>query len=500
VVSNTHARAWLYGRLGLGMALWVGVHVLGLAAEVKDPDKVLRRLQYNYTAEDVAQLKAQSAATFMAQCIEQARNDLQTRASQPQPTVAQLMEQDHQSLLGVQALSPDEATVLRRQNRVWQNEQRDQTVQDSLGFYQTNPNGLAPRYLWFWSNHFNVFGDKGHVRLFLRSYETQAIGAHAFDTFPALLKSAVLHPAMLVYLDNQNNHKGKLNENLAREVLELHTLGEGQGYTQADVQTLAKALTGYTYVKINQPGSDNFCRRAGCLILGNTGAVFEPKLHDTSDKFFMGKLYPGRADGAELLDMLNDIAMSPATAKRISTKLAQYFIGDEFPSALVDHLQKTYLQTGGDLKQVLQTLLTHPAFLQAQQRWVSDPLSHWIGQVRQLRQLGQDLPPKRLVWLLRQTGAPHHGRVTPDGYPLASSAWDSASTLSVRLEAAGALGAEYARPLHQGGPATQPIRRALLETLSAKLGPNSQQILMPYQDNLGRWLSLYFLSPEAVYF
>lgn len=484
----------------LGLLVLLGVHAFGFAAEVKDPDKVLRRLQYNYTSDEVKQLKTQSPSDFMNQRIEQARQDLLARAAKPQPTVVQLMERDYEDLQGVQRLSPDEAAAIRKKNREWQNDEHDKAIEDSLEFYQSNPNGLAPRWLWFWANHFSVFGNKGHVRIFLHSYETQAIGAHVFGTFPELLRAAVLHPAMLVYLDNQNNQKSRINENLAREVLELHTLGEGQGYTQADVQALAKALTGYTYVKINQRGSDHFCRRAGCVPLGNTGAVFEPKLHDASDKFFMGKLYTGREDGGELLDMLNDIAMNPSTAKKVSTKLARYFIGDEFPEMLVARMQKVYLNTGGDLKQVLQTLLSHPAFLQAQHRWVSDPFSHWIGQARLFRQLGLTVQPRRLQGLLRQTGAPHYGRVSPDGYPLGSSAWDSASTLSLRLEAAGPLGADLAKSLGKDGPAMQVARVSVQTALLPQLGPNSQQALMPYQDNLGRWLSVYFLSPEVVYF
>lgn len=470
-----------------------------ISAEVKDPDKVLRRLQYSYSADEVKQLQTQSAEKFMGQRIEQAQQDLLNRARQPQPTVVDVMEQDYQSLLGVQKMSPDEAEALRNKNRLWQSALLDKTVEDSLAFYQTNPNGLAPRLLWFWTNHFNVLGGKGYVRIFLQSYESQAIGSRAFGSFPDLLKSAVLHPAMLAYLDNQNNQKGKVNENLAREILELHTLGEGQGYTQADIQTLAKALTGYTYVKINQPGSNNFCRKAGCLPLGNTGAVFEPTLHDTSDKLFMGKLYRGRDDGAELLEMLRDVAMNPITAKRISTKLATYFIGDDFSAELIKQMQKVYLNTGGDLTQVLQTLLTHPAFLQAQHRWISDPFSHWVGQLRQLRLLGQEMPASRLAWLLRQTGASHYARITPDGYPLNSSAWDSASTLSVRLEAASALGSWLSRQMHTG-TAEREKEIQIMTALRKNLGANSQRAILPYENKFGHWLGVYFVSPEVVYF
>lgn len=474
------------------------LHSVLFAAEVKDPDKVLRRLQYSYTPQEVQQLRAHSAKDFMGARIAQVEQDVQARAKAPQPSMVALLEQEYHNLQGVKVLPADQASTQQRNNGKWKTEVMAQTVEDSLGFYLNTPNGLTARWLWFWSNHFSVHSYKGYVRLFLRHYETNGIGAHVLGTFPELLKSAALHPAMLVYLDNQQNRKDKLNENLAREILELHTLGEGQGYTQADVQALAKALTGYTAPKINEPGSGNLCRKAGCVAVGDSGALFDPSLHDTSNKVFMGKTYAGRADGLELFDMLNDIALNPATAQRIAKRMAVYFVGDEPPPALVEQLKKVYIKSGGNLKMMLSELLTHPSFLQAQHRWVSDPFNHWVGQLRDLKSLGIDCPPNALLRFLRQTGAAHYGRISPDGYPLTSEYWDSASTLSIRLDVADAVVSTLGKHNKQQGNDFN--RTKVLEALKAKLGQSSQQSMRPYEKDWARWLNLYLVSPEVVYF
>ncbi|MGH7028859.1 MAG: DUF1800 domain-containing protein, partial [Stellaceae bacterium] len=199
----------------------------------------------------------------------------------------------------------------------------------------------------FWFNHFNIFSGKGLDRVWIGNYEDQAIRPHALGRFRDLLLAVAEHPAMLVYLDNtQNAAPGSpgargaasgLNENFAREVMELHTLGVNGGYTQDDVTTLARVLTGW---RVNPPGSEKF---------PGVAAIFDGMRHDYSPKMFLGRRLAagGRAQGEEALDIL---AGSPATAHHIAYQLAQYFVADVPPPALVDRLAARFLATGGDIR------------------------------------------------------------------------------------------------------------------------------------------------------
>src|SRR5207253_2223601 len=182
---------------------------------------------------------------------------------------------------------------------------------------------LSPRQLHevmvdFWFNHFNVFSGKGLDDVWIGNYEQQAIRPFVFGRFRDLLFAATKHPAMLVYLDNTLSNASGLNENFARELMELHTLGADGGYTQEDVVTLARILTGWA---VNRPDGGAFPEHA---------AVFEGARHDFTPKVFLGQPLRsrGKAEGEEALDIL---ARSPATAHHIGFELAQYFVADEPP-------------------------------------------------------------------------------------------------------------------------------------------------------------------------
>src|SRR5690348_2417498 len=201
----------------------------------------------------------------------------------------------------------------------------------------------------FWFNHFNVFSGKGLDDIWIGNYESQAIRPFALGRFRDLLFATAKHPAMLVYLDNSmssapgspgaRGNKAGLNENFAREVMELHTLGADGGYTQEDVVTLARILTGWG---INRADAREFPDHA---------AVFEGARHDYGPKVFLN--HPtrsrGKAEGEEALDIL---ARSPATARHIAFKLAQYFVADDPPPALVERLAARFLATGGDIREL----------------------------------------------------------------------------------------------------------------------------------------------------
>ncbi|HSQ05174.1 MAG TPA: DUF1800 domain-containing protein, partial [Burkholderiales bacterium] len=209
-----------------------------------------------------------------------------------------------------------------------------------------SPNQLEEQMTWFWMNHFNVFQFKGPVRALIGDYEEHAIRPHALGRFRDLLAATARHPAMLFYLDNARNANGHINENYARELMELHTMGVNGGYTQRDVQELARILTGFginvsSNIPRMRPGLQDQYVRVGLF-------EFNPNRHDYGDKVFLGRTVQGRGP-AELDEALDRLARHPATAHFVSRKLAVYFVADDPPPALVERMTQTYQRTDGDI-------------------------------------------------------------------------------------------------------------------------------------------------------
>src|SRR3984893_5784199 len=184
------------------------------------------------------------------------------------------------------------------------------------------PDQLRERMTWFWFNHFNVHQYKANVRALVGDYEDRAIRAHALGRFRDLLEATLRHPAMLRYLDNADNAAGHINENYAREIMELHTMGVGSGYTQKDVEELARVLTGVG-IDLNPEGPKLKPELQGQLI--HDGLFeFNPARHDFGDKVFLGQAIKGR--GFDEVDQVLDIlSRRPATAGHISRRLAAFF-------------------------------------------------------------------------------------------------------------------------------------------------------------------------------
>src|SRR5215470_10792728 len=216
--------------------------------------------------------------------------------------------------------------------------------------------GFLERLVWFWSNHFCVSADKGNVRQICGAYEREVIRANVLGRFSDMLLAAESHPAMLIYLDNARSigpdsiaglrQKRGLNENLAREILELHTLGVRTVYTQEDVTRFANVITGWTVIERRDP------ERAGDF-------VFNPNMHQPGAQTVVGKSYAegGVEQGRAVLAAL---ARHPATAKHVATKLARHFVADEPPPALVERLAKRFRDTQGDLKEVSKAMVSAP--------------------------------------------------------------------------------------------------------------------------------------------
>ncbi|HEY7473781.1 MAG TPA: DUF1800 domain-containing protein [Vicinamibacterales bacterium] len=364
----------------------------------------------------------------------------------------------------------------------------------------------------FWFNHFNVFIGKGQVRQYLTDYEQNVIRPHVLGSFRDLLGATAHSPAMLFYLDNfqssspnaavtispemerrlndprlrpeqrrqlmqrlqmrlpQQRQQRGLNENYARELMELHTLGVDGGYTQKDVIEVARALTGWT---IDQP------RMGGAFL-------FRPQMHDANEKVILGANFPkggGQEEGERVLDML---AKHPSTARHISYKLAQRFVADEPPKALVDRAAKKFLDTKGDLREVTRVIITSPEFFAAEayRAKVKTPLEFVVSAIRASGATIVNAQP--LVQAMQQLGMPLYGCQPPTGYSMTADAWVNTGALLNRMNFAVALvnGGQGMAPGRGGRPGRpgQPGQPGPPPNIVGPLGqPGAQQQGLPAQ-------------------
>jgi uncharacterized protein (DUF1800 family) len=299
-------------------------------------------------------------------------------------------------------------------------------------------NPLLARMTEFWFNHLNVFVGKGSVRPFTGHYIINVARAHALGKFEDLLLASARHPAMLYYLDQvqsvaegspgpQGRTRG-LNENYARELLELHTLGVHGGYQQTDVRALARVLTGWT-VGPEVP----------------SGFRFNPRLHDNGRKVIMGQSYPDHLLGGgerEGIEAIRWLARHPSTAHRISLRLARFFVADQPPPALVARLTQSYLASQGDGRVLMKELLASPDFWHPEQRLFKTPMdfacSALTATQTQTPSTGTGPADRRPLTLalgfLAGAGQPLHGWQTPDGYPFDAATWLAPEALTRRAD------------------------------------------------------------------
>ncbi|MGB6308883.1 MAG: DUF1800 domain-containing protein [Steroidobacteraceae bacterium] len=296
---------------------------------------------------------------------------------------------------------------------------------------------LREQMQWFWLNHFSVHQYKANVRWLVGDYAERAIRPHALGRFKDLVLATLEHPAMLQYLDNNQNAVGHINENYARELMELHTLGVGAGYTQVDVQQLARVLTG---VGINvgpppklKPQWQHLYRRSGAF-------EFNPARHDFGSKVLLGHTIEPSGFG-EVEEAVTLIVQTPACARFISRELATYFVADNPPPALVERMAQTFMHADGDIAAVLRTLFLSREFNAALGGKFKDPMRFVVSAVR-FAYDGRAISNARpmLNWLNGLGEAPF-GRQTPDGYPMTELSWASSGQMSRRFEIARAIGA-----------------------------------------------------------
>jgi uncharacterized protein (DUF1800 family) len=366
----------------------------------------------------------------------------------------------------------------------------------------TTDTPFAERLVHFWANHFAVSVQSLPVAVLAGDHENRAIRPHIMGKFADLLKAAVLHPAMLLFLDQAQSigpnsmltrragqraadggRKLGLNENLAREILELHTLGVRSVYTQADVGALARALTGWSVAGLGQRADRLIERMGGSARAGD--ALFLGAMHEPGAQTIIGRRFDG--DGAtKSLAVLDFLATHPATARHIATKLARHFSSDTPPPALVARLEGVFLTSGGDLPALYQTLID------ATECWATTSpkfKTPWDWTVSMLRATGiRQLPDRRgAVGALEQLGQPIWRPGSPAGYDDTAERWAGASGLMLRAE----LAARVA-----GAIADRADPRALAAAILGDAATPSTLNAIARADSPAQGVTLALMAPE----
>jgi uncharacterized protein (DUF1800 family) len=457
---------------------------------------VLNRLGYGPRPGDLQQLEQMGVRRYIDQQLNPERiampADLQARLDALpayRMSVTQLFNDYGPPSFDRNASKEDKQVARQRAAR----ELTPQFHQERLWQATESPCQLQEVMTEFWLNHFNVFEGKDWVRYWVGDYEQNAIRAHALGNFRELLGAVAHHPAMLVYLDNwlssgvntpgaRGRFKG-LNENYARELMELHTLGVDGGYQQTDVITLARILSGWTI-------------DVQAMKEGAAPNRFNMQRHDNGPKVFLGRSIPagGEQEGEAALDML---ASHPATAHFISTKLAQYFVADKPDPALVEKLSQTFLASHGDIRSVLRVLFDSPQFWAREnyQTQFKTPYQFVISSLR--ASATPVLNHKPVDGALNQFGMPLYGWLTPEGYKYSQEAWLNADALLRRINFAGGLAngrSAIARPENTPAPpasASSPVDpRQLQQTLGPAITPDIAATIASTPSNLRAVLML----------
>jgi uncharacterized protein (DUF1800 family) len=343
--------------------------------------------------------------------------------------------------------------------------------------------GFAERLVVFWSNHFCISASKGGLaRMWAGSFEREAIRPHVLGRFADMLMAVEQHPAMLFFLDNQqslgpdsragiNRHRG-LNENLAREIMELHTLGVNGGYTQDDVTSFARVITGWTYAgrlgQLGQPGT----------------FVFNNNAHEPGAQRVLGKVYEagGLAQGEAVL---SDIARHPSTAKFIATKFARHFVADDPPPTLVSRLQDVFTRTDGDLRLLADALVDSDEAWTAPLSKMRSPYEYMIATGRILSRVPEE--PGRYLGGLNLLGQPLWSPAGPNGFPDTNAAWAAPEGMKLRLDIAAQVAAKLPDSIDP---------RELLELAAADAASDDTRRTVERAESRQQAMALLLMSPE----
>lgn len=366
------------------------------------------------------------------------------------------------------------------------------------------PTPFIERLVHFWANHFAISIEKPAITELAGAFELEAIRPYVLGNFVDLLLAVEKHPAMLMYLDqvksigpnspatarlaqraddSQQDKKRGLNENLAREIMELHTLGVRSGYTQADVTEFARALTGWNIVSLANTNAQNN-RRNQAIETGVNGFTFRPILHEPGDRVVLGRSY-NQSGKNQAEAILRDFASSTATATHIATKLARHFVSDTPPEVLVQRLAQVFLNEGGNLSQVYHVLIGAPESWQATATKFKTP---WEWAISSLRGLGrQNMNNINIAQIMNQLGQPVWRPGSPAGYDDIAEAWAAPNALLRRVE----LAQRLANPLGDKIDARMLSEQLLMGVISTQT-----QTAITRSESAATGLALLLVSPE----
>jgi uncharacterized protein (DUF1800 family) len=468
----------------------------------------LERTSFGLTESLLADYRRLGRAAFLEQQLSAAEAPLPSAVA-AQIAQLQVGRIDPERALGalqsqrraIAALAPEQQARERLQLNELGNQLAGEAISRELLRAIYSPAQLREQLVWFWLNHFSVFQGKAELRYLVGDYAEHAIRPYALGHFQDLLLATLQHPAMLQYLDNRQNRRGHVNENYAREFLELHTLGVEGGYSQQDVQQLALIFTG---VGINLGPPPRLPRSLLALYVRHGVFEFNPAQHDMSHKRLLGHRIRG-AGFDEVRNAVRLIVQQPACARFISRQLATYFVADAPPEALVERMAQTFQRTDGDIAAVLRTLFLARELDQALGSKFKDPMRYVVSGLRLVegdRVIANTTP---IINWLRLLGELPFGRLTPDGYPLTQAAWDSPGQLAARFEVARALGAGAA-PLFLADDAAAAASRSgalaasalYAQSLAPYLASNTQQVLARARSRQ-EWNRLLLSSPDFNY-
>jgi uncharacterized protein (DUF1800 family) len=476
-------------------SFWLNpINDLGASESLDHQRHVLSRLSFGATSAELEQVAQTGIEAYIQSQLK------------PQSISESSRLEDYLAQLGSINRNPIElnqdATALRKKLKNSQlSSEQQQEIQQEIGKLNIGTiNKVADAHLLraiysnrqlqevmvdFWFNHFNVYAQKDAVKFWLYDYENQ-IRTHALGNFYDLLLATAKHPAMLMYLDNQMNtapdspagkkHNRGLNENYARELMELHTLGVDGGYSQDDVIALARIFTGWSTDRSGKKGEQQ-------------GFFFFASRHDRQDKLFLGQQIPadGVKEGEAALKILTN---HPATAHHISYELAQYFVADQPPESLVNHLAKKFLDSQGNIQLVMDALIHSQEFNNPQYfgQKFKTPYQYLISLVR----LGEIQQPnlKRLRGMLFQLSMPTYGCISPNGYSNTQSVWLNPQAMLQRTG--------FARAIANG--VLNRNSRVKIQQLEQNLGaisPQTKQVIE--QTPVKLRTALMMGSPEAMY-
>ncbi len=432
------------------------------------------------------------------------RRELRTDAAgigtaTPDPTMAGTRTAAQAATMAAPA--SDESDPVREARRYAGQQARSayaQAVGARASIALTTPAPFVERLVHFWANHFAISIDKLQVIGLGGLLEMEAIRPNVLGKFADMVLAVERHPAMLIYLDQAQSvgpnsmlgsrvgrfnpqRKVGLNENLAREIMELHTLGVRTGYTQADVTDLARAMTGWSVAGIGRGPGARFANVGGAP----GDFAFAERLHEPGDRTILGKRYTdGGVGQAEAV--LRDLAVHPATARHIATKLARHFAGDDPPATLVARLEAAFLKSGGDLPTVYRALIAAP------EPWAPTPAKFktpWEWSITTMRALGyREAPPLPTVGLLNQLGQPVWKPGAPAGWDDIAASWAGPDAIMRRVEAAERF-ASRAQAIDARALAPRLYPGGLSDATAQQLARAESQ---------GQALALLLVSPEAM--